>query len=69
MLIIYRLLLRLDDDEENEIRLPKGAKGIPSPQNGGLFFGGVRRNVNIGSMAASQQPFIGIIQDAIFNDR
>lgn len=63
------MLLRLDDEEESEIRLSRGTKGITSPSTGGLFFGGVKPNINIGNMAASHQPFIGIIQDAVFNDK
>ncbi|XP_015910992.1 laminin subunit alpha-1 isoform X2 [Parasteatoda tepidariorum] len=64
-----RLALRLDDEADSDIRLPKGAKEILSPKEGGLFFGGVKRGIDVGSMAASQQPFIGVIQDAIFNDK
>ncbi|XP_035204465.1 laminin subunit alpha-1-like [Stegodyphus dumicola] len=64
-----RLVLRLDDDEEADIRLSKGAKEVSSPQKGGLFFGGVKKGINVGNMAASQQPFIGIIQDAVFNNK
>ncbi|KAG8183116.1 hypothetical protein JTE90_024425 [Oedothorax gibbosus] len=64
-----RLILRLDDIVEADIRLPKAPKEILSPKKGGLFFGGVRRGINIDNMAATQQPFIGIIQDAVFNDK
>ncbi|CAL1296819.1 unnamed protein product [Larinioides sclopetarius] len=63
------LILRLDDQKEADILLPRATAEISSPQRGGLFFGGVRRGVDVSGITATQQPFVGIIQDAVFNDK
>ncbi|XP_055952530.1 laminin subunit alpha-1-like isoform X1 [Argiope bruennichi] len=63
------LILRLDDQKEADILLPRATAEIPSPQKGGLFFGGVKRGIDVSGITATQQPFVGIIQDAVFNDK
>ncbi|GFU33502.1 laminin subunit alpha-1 [Nephila pilipes] len=63
------LMLRLDDETESDIQLPRALTEITSPKKGGLFFGGVKRGIDVSGITATQQPFIGIIQDVVFNDK
>ncbi|GIY26654.1 laminin subunit alpha-2 [Caerostris darwini] len=64
-----RLILRLDDETEADIRLPKAPTEISSPEKGGLFIGGVKKGIDVSGITATQQPFVGIIQDVVFNDK
>ncbi|PRD25784.1 UNVERIFIED_CONTAM: Lama1 [Trichonephila clavipes] len=63
------LMLRLDDETESDIQLPRALTEIASPKKGGLFFGGIKRGIDVSGITATQQPFIGIIQDVVFNDK
>ncbi|XP_064486467.1 laminin subunit alpha lam-3-like [Ornithodoros turicata] len=64
-----RIHLNVDDEEIAQDRLPKGSSEVEAPSHGGLFFGGVRSGIAIGSQAATREYFMGTIKDAVFNDK
>lgn len=61
--------MRIDDIEIGSDRLPKGSKDIDAPPHRGLFFGGFKEGIDFSSMIATDVPLLGVIKDAIFNNR
>ncbi|KDR22194.1 Laminin subunit alpha-1, partial [Zootermopsis nevadensis] len=65
-----RLELRIDDELQDTVTLPKGATVVRAPgPSGGLYFGGVPSNFTSTALKASPVPLIGTIKDVIFNDQ
>ena len=67
-IFIFRVKLFVDDQNINSTRLDRGSHVIEAPSEGGLFFGGAPRDINIGGMVGSSQPLKGCIQDVIINN-
>lgn len=65
-----RLELRIDDELQDTVTLPRGATVVRAPgPSGGLYFGGVPSNFTSTGLAASSIPLFGTIKDVIFNDQ
>nr|XP_018899369.1 PREDICTED: laminin subunit alpha-1 [Bemisia tabaci] len=64
-----KLELQVDDTTDSSATLPRGSLNIKVPGDaGGLFFGGIPPDINTTGLAVSDEPLIGTIKDAIFNN-
>ncbi|XP_076315810.1 laminin subunit alpha-1-like [Tachypleus tridentatus] len=62
--------LRLDDEKAGrDERVSIKGLTIRAPQNGGLYFGGVRSSITVTQMTATTKNLTGVIKDLIFNNR
>ena len=68
-MIFSRVTLKVDDIEVNSTRLERGNQVVEAPNEGGLYFGGVPPDLDVGHMVGSTRPMKGCIRDVIVNDK
>ena len=70
---IFSIILYIDDELSDSSRIVSGSSRISvsggGAEEGGLYFGGVPPEIDIGGRAASTIPFQGCISDIIINNQ
>ncbi|XP_042207400.1 laminin subunit alpha-2-like [Homarus americanus] len=64
-----RVTLKVDDKEVNGTRLDRGSQVVSGPDTGGLYFGGVPRDIEAVTMVGSSRSLKGCIRDVIINNK